>query len=1110
MKTVFSGNTRVSFEDVQPYQNITLAPEAAFDDLTRLAACICQTPIALLYLIDAKRQWLKAQVGIDPSLIPAYLSLCREIILETERWNSSVLMIEDAWADSQLANHPLVQSPPRARFYGGTLLVTSQGIVLGMLAVIDSVPRSLSLSQQEALIALSEQGIAQLECRKSSELTTKNPWCQPSQDTQVDIIPLKSVIEKARIVAITNSQGKIKYVNEPFCQLSQYSREELCGQNHRIINSGYHSRDFFKQLWRTIRQGQIWQGDIKNQSKDGRFYWVNTTIVPILNARGKPQEYVSICQDITKRKEMEEKYLSPVICEAAHFFELSSELMCIIGSNGEFKQVNPAFTKTFSYSPEKFPSQNFFDFVHPDDRTRTQIAFQKLLSQNATVEIEHRYCCPDGSYKWLAWKLFGQPEQSLIYVIGREIGKSPAQATLQERANISTLDADVATLLGQSNALGENLQHCAEVIVKRLHAIGVGIWIVNPAAVEVGKRFALDLQASAGELLPSDTFPTHVPPNHHLIGAIAQTQQPLTTQLSSHSGRMGKTPQTFSGYPLILGSRLVGVMALHSHQRFSKVVHNVLVEVARAIAIAITRAWARDELLSRREALLCQLANHIRNVCDLDAILNMAVKEVQSLLDVDSCHFLWCFSEPNRPSLSVTHEACKLGSPSFLGECLPPDLEPLAETIRQQKILRIDDLRQALDLESPIQSLLRSWGVTCGLLLPLQTHNGQLGAIVCIDYNKTRQWSDAEVELLQAIVDQLAIAIEQAELFASTRAAALAAQTQAHHLELALQDLQQTEAWLIQSEKMSGLGQMVAGVAHEINNPVSFITGNLSHAANYIQDLLDLIHYYRQYYPSPIPKIQEFIEEIDLDFLIEDLPKILSSMKMGADRIHEIVLSLKNFSRLDDSQMKPTFIHEGIDSTLLILHNRLKPQGHFPGIKVIKEYGNLPPVECYAGQLNQVFMNIISNAIDALESYKEGERNPASTPNRTSPPTPEADKQGSGEIALPHPETNHPSSSPSQSVSLPTIWIHTEMAEPNQVRIRIRDNGPGMNPNVVSRLFDPFFTTKPVGKGTGLGLSISYQIVVKKHKGSLQCSSEPGQGAEFVIQIPISPRNVAG
>jgi signal transduction histidine kinase len=329
------------------------------------------------------------------------------------------------------------------------------------------------------------------------------------------------------------------------------------------------------------------------------------------------------------------------------------------------------------------------------------------------------------------------------------------------------------------------------------------------------------------------------------------------------------------------------------------------------------------------------------------------------------------------------------------------------------------------------------------------------------------------------VVDQLAIAIEQAELFAKTRATALAAQTQARHLELALQELQQTEARLIQTEKLSSLGQMVAGIAHEINNPVCFITGNLLHATNYLQDLLGLIELYQQHYSNPVESIQDYIEEIDVEFLLEDFPKILSSMQMGADRIHEIVLSLRNFSRLDDVEMTPINIHEGLDSTLLILHNRLKPSGHNPGITVIKEYGNLPLVQCYAGQLNQVFMNIISNAIDALENQ----------------PAPR-----SITICTEVLNTKVNSEELSEESLLQTLDAVTS----GEVVIRIRDNGTGVPPNVIEHLFDPFFTTKPVGKGTGLGLSISYQIVVEKHGGLLKCFSEPGQGAEFWIQLPIA------
>ncbi len=296
---------------------------------------------------------------------------------------------------------------------------------------------------------------------------------------------------------------------------------------------------------------------------------------------------------------------------------------------------------------------------------------------------------------------------------------------------------------------------------------------------------------------------------------------------------------------------------------------------------------------------------------------------------------------------------------------------------------------------------------------------------------------------------------------------------QTQNLEKALQELQQAQLQLIQSEKMSSLGQLVAGVAHEINNPTSFIFGNLAYADQYIKDLLGLLQLYQQYYPNPVPEIQAQIKAIDLDFLIEDLPKLLNSMKMGTERIRQIVLSLRTFSRMDEAETKAVNIHEGIDSTLMILEHRLKDQGDRRAIEVIKEYGNLPLVECYAGQLNQVFMNILANAIDAFdESLVIGHSSLV---------------QDKGQM------TNDKGQ----------IHIRTEVIEPNQVSIRIADNGPGIPEEVKQRLFDPFFTTKSVGKGTGMGLSISYQIITEKHGGSLECISQLGSGAEFVITIPL-------
>ncbi|MFE1744338.1 sensor histidine kinase [Coleofasciculus sp. H7-2] len=305
-------------------------------------------------------------------------------------------------------------------------------------------------------------------------------------------------------------------------------------------------------------------------------------------------------------------------------------------------------------------------------------------------------------------------------------------------------------------------------------------------------------------------------------------------------------------------------------------------------------------------------------------------------------------------------------------------------------------------------------------------------------------------------------------------------------LTQALQELQQTQSQLIQTEKMSSLGELVAGIAHEINNPINFIYGNLEHANVYTQELLNLVHLYQQQYPHPTPVIQEEIEAIDLDFLTEDFAKILSSMKMGTERIRQIVLSLRNFSRLDESEMKPVDIHEGIENTLLILNHRLKL-----GIEVVKNYEDLPLVECYPAQLNQVFMNIISNAIDALEEAKNKKERQE-----------EGEQRNKGEFPIP----NLKSKIHNPKIHNPQILIRTERFNSNYIRVGIRDNGSGIPLEIRDKLFNPFFTTKPVGKGTGLGLSICYQIV-EKHKGKIEVISEPGQGTEFAIALPIKTHN---
>ncbi|MGB7890737.1 MAG: PAS domain S-box protein [Microcoleus sp.] len=304
---------------------------------------------------------------------------------------------------------------------------------------------------------------------------------------------------------------------------------------------------------------------------------------------------------------------------------------------------------------------------------------------------------------------------------------------------------------------------------------------------------------------------------------------------------------------------------------------------------------------------------------------------------------------------------------------------------------------------------------------------------------------------------------------------------QAAKLEQTLLILQQTQTQLIQTEKMSSLGQLVAGIAHEINNPVSFISGNVSHATGYIQELLRTIDLYQKYYPHPVPEIQDLIEELDLDFIKKDLPKLLNSMKVGSERIRDVVRSLRLFSRTDEAQMKPADIHEGLDSTLLILQNRLQAKGGRPGISLVKEYGELPRVHCYPGHLNQVFMHLLTNAIDALE---EGGRN----------------AENYGKIQN---QSYLSSAKPNSEIFNPEIRIRTSVVGENEVAIAISDNGPGMTEEVLDCIFDPLFTTKGQDTSTGLGLAISQHLVVEKHGGKLHCVSRPGEGTELIIKIAI-------
>ncbi|MDZ8067133.1 MAG: PAS domain S-box protein [Nostoc sp. DedQUE08] len=503
---------------------------------------------------------------------------------------------------------------------------------------------------------------------------------------------------------------------------------------------------------------------------------------------------------------------------------------------------------------------------------------------------------------------------------------------------------------------------------------------------------------------------------------------------------------------------------------------------------------------AQRETLLNRLSSQIRASLDLNYIVETAVQEIRNLFQIDRCAFFWYRQDADVPYWERVHEAKSSFLPCLLNqqEATHAEIKLIAAKTLNGEIIRIDDTETVGD--SIAQQFLQDFGFTAFMALPVHTQSGEIGAFSCGYCSGFRPWQNNEVELLQAVTVQLAIAIDQAKLYTQSRITAQTAQDKAQQLEAALLELQQTQAQLIQTEKMSSLGQLVAGIAHEINNPVNFIYGNISHASEYTKDLLHLVELYQQNYYPPTPEIDRQINTIDLEFLKQDLPKILESMKMGSERIRQIVLSLRNFSRLDEDGTKAVDIHEGMDSTLLLLQNRLKAKPGHPEIQVIRDYGNLPPVVCHAGQMNQVFMNVLTNAIDALEeSYSAGSRSAYVNSHTLQ----KGVRVASPRVALMSLVNNTEQRTHDQG-QMTSLQIHIRsLIQEDYVIIRVADNGPGMSEEVRKRLFDPFFTTKPVGKGTGMGLSISYQIVVQKHGGKIHCISAPGEGAEFVVMIPL-------
>ncbi|MBD2440274.1 ATP-binding sensor histidine kinase [Nostoc sp. FACHB-110] len=466
-------------------------------------------------------------------------------------------------------------------------------------------------------------------------------------------------------------------------------------------------------------------------------------------------------------------------------------------------------------------------------------------------------------------------------------------------------------------------------------------------------------------------------------------------------------------------------------------------------------------------ATIIKALQSLSSEIELEKLLSNLLQVIQENAGADKCALLM----PKGDSW-VIEALSQLQQPAIILQSLPCEEIVSVSLINRVKNTLIAAVMENAVIESTLLAdpyILHHApkSIFCAPIL----NQGKLIGILYLENNVTvGAFSSERIEIINLLCTQAAISLENAKLYyqladySHTLEQKVAERTQqltvkATQLESTLNQLYSTQAQLIQAEKMSSLGQLVAGIAHEINNPINFIYGNLVATDQYIKSLIELNHLYQLLYPQVLPEIEQKIADIDLEFILNDLPNLLSSMKCGAERIRQIVISLRNFSRLDESEIKEVDIHSGLESTLLILQHRLQSNSKRPEIVVIKQYGLLPLVNCYAAALNQVFMNIINNAIDALEI--------------------------------------------SDKICQPTIKIQTELTQVKTLLIRIADNGVGMSQSIQNHIFNPFFTTKPVGSGTGLGLSTSYSIVVEKHRGKLSCISTPGKGTEFIIEIPV-------